>query len=505
MALEEGRNALKQIEDGASTGSGGGWTPRPYDSPLHGVDGDADTRRIDTPPHQEVAIPPAPTTECDPELVRIFYKHFERKAAGIDVNISVQERKDFQNPSSYEQLILNFDINEVAEDQRKYMDSISAAKSASAAGHSSASSKKKAPSSSPNRKIEQLFRTATRPKAFVYVDQLTNYLKNNFILHEPGRFLIIPKPYGVSCVGEPQKEGGVFENSVHNRKHNDENQVKKLYSQTVTISDCIPGLVRMFNEPQLSFCTGLKRYLSGAIVLPASTVDFENVKKSIQYGAGKPANCSPHYRALTSGLMLKTLQYIFVEKRAGKRARSGKFAVAVEFTADKCQFSYLFAAMYYIFCPFIGFHPNAEDTVGRHLPRLIFSHLLCPMLGDELYGRRLIMIDGRPATVQPKDLRRIRTPRYFPTALSDLFKVSAEELQRTMPLYCHVHSTIFPRFGWVVGRPRSEQDVADLYANTPPPQHFLAMVEALGMSDALMRYFQDDDGEEDVVGGDTKF
>ncbi|VDL83745.1 unnamed protein product [Nippostrongylus brasiliensis] len=44
MALEEGRNALKQIEDGASTGSGGGWTPRPYDSPLHGVDGDADTR-----------------------------------------------------------------------------------------------------------------------------------------------------------------------------------------------------------------------------------------------------------------------------------------------------------------------------------------------------------------------------------------------------------------------------------------------------------------------------
>ncbi|WKY11269.1 hypothetical protein Q1695_003101 [Nippostrongylus brasiliensis] len=368
------------------------------------------------------------------------------------------------------------------------------------------------PSSSPNRKIEQLFRTATRPKAFVYVDQLTNYLKNNFILHEPGRFLIIPKPYGVSCVGEPQKEGGVFENSVHNRKHNDENQVKKLYSQTVTISDCIPGLVRMFNEPQLSFCTGLKRYLSGAIVLPASTVDFENVKKSIQYGAGKPANCSPHYRALAllisspptptgSVTGYATFQssgsvseYIFVEKRAGKRARSGKFAVAGSLEWRVLAEGYG--------CSLVEF---TADKFGRHLPRLIFSHLLCPMLGDELYGRRLIMIDGRPATVQPKDLRRIRTPRYFPTALSDLFKVSAEELQRTMPLYCHVHSTFFPRFGWVVGRPRSEQDVADLYANTPPPQHFLAMVEALGMSDALMRYFQDDDGDEDVVGGDTKF
>lgn len=163
MALEEGRNALKQIEDGTSTGSGG-WTPRPFDSPLDGVDAEADTKRMDTPPHQEVSIPPPPTTECDPELIQIFYKHFERKAAGIDVNISVQERKDFQNPSSYEQLISSFGINEVAtllhprlltvdyprccryekiaEDQRKYMDSLNAAKNSSGAAKNSSASAK---------------------------------------------------------------------------------------------------------------------------------------------------------------------------------------------------------------------------------------------------------------------------------------------------------------------------------------------------------------------------
>ncbi|RCN39333.1 HCNGP-like protein [Ancylostoma caninum] len=140
MALEDGRNAMKQIEDGGSTGSGG-WTPRPYDSPLHGVDHEVDPKEI-------------------------FYKHFERKAAGIDVNVSVQERKDFQNPSSYEQLILNFGIDEVAtllhpklltvnyprccryekiaEDQRKHMDSINAAKKAASGGSSSAPIKKKA-------------------------------------------------------------------------------------------------------------------------------------------------------------------------------------------------------------------------------------------------------------------------------------------------------------------------------------------------------------------------
>ncbi|KJH52310.1 HCNGP-like protein [Dictyocaulus viviparus] len=164
MALEDGRNAMKQIEDISSIGSGG-WTPRPYDSPLHGIEQEPDNKRIETPPHQDVTIPPAPIEECDPELVQIFYKHFERKAAGIDVNISVQERKDFQNPSSYEQLILNFGINEVAtllhprlltvdyprccryekiaEDQRRYMDSINAAKN-SASSSSSAATKKKA-------------------------------------------------------------------------------------------------------------------------------------------------------------------------------------------------------------------------------------------------------------------------------------------------------------------------------------------------------------------------
>ncbi|KHJ89231.1 HCNGP-like protein, partial [Oesophagostomum dentatum] len=164
MALEDGRNALKQVEDSASTGSGG-WTPRPYDSPLHGVDHEVNPKRIDTPPHQEVSIPPAPTEECDPNLLKMFCKHFESKAAGIDVNVSIQERKDFQNPSSYEQLIVNFGIDEVAtllpseslmvnfprccyydkiaEDQRKYMESVNAAKKGTHGSSSAAAVKKK--------------------------------------------------------------------------------------------------------------------------------------------------------------------------------------------------------------------------------------------------------------------------------------------------------------------------------------------------------------------------
>ncbi|VDM76954.1 unnamed protein product [Strongylus vulgaris] len=175
----------------------------------------------------------------------------------------------------------------------------------------------------------------------------------------------------------------------------------------------------------------------------------------------------------------------------------------------------------------------------------MFSHLLCPILGDELYCSRLTEIDGKVAIVQPKDLHRIRAKRYFPPALIERLGVPFAELQSKLPLYCHIHSTVFPRFGWMIGRPKSEQDVADLYANAPPPrtfryfpklfanvfprfgwmigrpkseqdvadlyanapppQHFLAMVEALGMNTDLERYFHEDEGEDQVVGGDEKF
>ncbi|VDN28958.1 unnamed protein product [Cylicostephanus goldi] len=130
--------------------------------------------------------------------------------------------------------------------------------------------------------------------------------------------------------------------------------------------------------------------------------------------------------------------------------------------------------------------------------------MLCPILGDELYCSRLTDIDGQVATLQPKDLHRIRGKRYIPPALSARLGIPAEELGK-LPMFCHIHSTVFPRFGWIIGRPKSEQDVADLYANAPPPQHFLAMVQALGMSADLERYFHEDEGEDQVVGGDEKF
>ncbi|KJH52309.1 hypothetical protein DICVIV_01511 [Dictyocaulus viviparus] len=393
-------------------------------------------------------------------------------------------------------------------------------------------------SSSSSRRAAQLFRSATHPKKFSYIEQLTNYLKNNVIVHEPditsfqlfipGRFIIIPKPYGISCVGVRQQQSGVFEDSVFDRKDSDTESLKNIADDCVTISDCIPGLSRLFSEPNLSFCTGLKsklvserfiiffcflfyRYLSGAIVLPANKIDFENMKKSIQHVTGKPANCPYHYRSLailisSPPTTLGTIsgyatfqsnghqsEYIFVEKYAKKRARTGKFAVA-----GSMDWRVLVERNG---CSLVEFGVN---KFARHLPRVMFSHMLCPILGDEIYGNRLIEIDGKPATVQPKDLRRVQHQRYFPPAVPQLLGVSQPDLIKAMPIYCHVYSTIFPRFGWILGRPKGQQDVADLYANAPPPPHFLAMVEALGMNKALMEFFHDDE-EAKIIAGDKKF
>ncbi|VDM61988.1 unnamed protein product [Angiostrongylus costaricensis] len=424
MALEDGRNAMKQIEDGSSTGSGG-WTPRPYDtSPFHGMDQETDTKRIETPPHQDVTIPLPPTTECDPELVSDVHLSEWCENLGY-VGLWVTKSLRIND------CVLMSDL----------------------------------PSSSSCHRARQLLRSATHPKTFSYIDQLTTYIRNNVILHEPGRFLIIPKPYGVSCVGTPHEDGGVFESSVYNRKVTDTLPVRKLVDESVTISDCIFGLARLFNEPNLSFCTGLKRYLSGAIVLPANSVDFENVKKSIKaiLISSPPRISGSIYGYATFQSSGNFSEYIFVEKRAERRARMGKFAIAGSMDWKVLAEGYG--------CSLVEFTVN---KFARHLPRVMFSHMLCPILGDEIYGNRLIDIDGKIATVQPKDLRRAKGRR------------------------------IFPRFGWVIGRPRSEQDFADLYANTPPPPHFLAMVEALGMSKALMKYFHENN-EDKVIGGDERF
>uniref|UniRef100_A0A914L792 Uncharacterized protein n=1 Tax=Meloidogyne incognita TaxID=6306 RepID=A0A914L792_MELIC len=59
-----------------------------------------------------VRVPPSPTGECSPTLLCKFTRFFERKEDGLDINTMIKERRDFRNPSLYENLVDSFCIDE---------------------------------------------------------------------------------------------------------------------------------------------------------------------------------------------------------------------------------------------------------------------------------------------------------------------------------------------------------------------------------------------------------
>lgn len=93
-ALEEGLRQLAHstYQDGRLIGS---MTPRSFegnDSPFQGEE-------------EEVKLPPSPAEKCSQEAEERFRTYFARKAAGVDLNMTIQNRQDFKNPSMYEKLI----------------------------------------------------------------------------------------------------------------------------------------------------------------------------------------------------------------------------------------------------------------------------------------------------------------------------------------------------------------------------------------------------------------
>lgn len=66
----------------------------------------------------------------------------------------------------------------------------------------------------------------------------------------------------------------------------------------------------------------------------------------------------------------------------------------IDLNFTKCKKSFILFFKYFII------------LVNRHLPRLMLSYLGTPILGDPIYVRRLINIDGELSTAEPKDLHR---------------------------------------------------------------------------------------------------
>ncbi|VDM37810.1 unnamed protein product [Toxocara canis] len=103
-AVEEGLRELREhnVRGGESTSG----SPNPSS-----VEGRESPFNPEEP--TEVTLPMSPTEKCSRELELKFEKFFAKKAAGMDLNSSIQTRRDFKNPSIYERLIETFEVDEL--------------------------------------------------------------------------------------------------------------------------------------------------------------------------------------------------------------------------------------------------------------------------------------------------------------------------------------------------------------------------------------------------------
>ncbi|GMS79178.1 hypothetical protein PENTCL1PPCAC_1353, partial [Pristionchus entomophagus] len=482
---------------------------------------------------REVAVPPAPDTAVDPEVQEKFRKMFENKARGQNINQFIQTRKDFKNPSIYELFIESHEIKEFGSNfpleqynpdgftQECYYDYIAARKAAAgdapavkkpkmsvlrqvrqqccvgALRASSSSTEKVSARSSKGAKpvTRAQLDAACAPRVFKYTDSLVRHLEQSLILHEPGRFVILQKPYGVPCLGFKQKDGGVFKNSVHNSLDRDEVAEERYESleRTVTIADCIPQLSKMLREPQLGFCTGLKRYLSGPLILPCGKPDFEKMRASLRtagsLGAAGEEDAEFYQHsalAIVIGQPEKdegtvdgfaTFQpvgdhkeYVFEEGvRATRRQKTGKYAVQGGISWNTIASDHDCSLLHLQFGKF-----------ARHLPRLALSHLDCPILGDSIYAQRFFDVDGKPVRMEPARAARNKGKKYTPPRLVARLGKEAPPLA-DLPMYFHVWQTVLPKYG----------GDSDLVASAPPPPHFEAMVDLLGFGKELKEFWSE--------------
>ncbi|CAL2045776.1 unnamed protein product [Caenorhabditis brenneri] len=325
------------------------------------------------------------------------------------------------------------------------------------------------------------------PVQFSDPGQLARYLKKKILAHAPGRFVVIEKPYGISCVGQLQENGGVFGNSVRDERKTEKwagtIKAKKEEDIGVTISDSLKVLRKLLREPQLSFCTGLKRYLSGAIVLPCNEKDANILKDCIRRMS---ADVEPPYmyNALaitvgrpekTSGILTgfstfrnvgKHKEYIFEERKVSKRAKMGKFAVEGHMSYRVLETKNDVSL--------IDFSVN---KFARHLPRLMLTQMSSPILGDTIYWRRLANVDGSPELISAGNRGH---QIWVPPILSEKIGIPSRSLLTSLPIYCHVYNTVFEDVGG--------HEAHGLVAAARPPAHFIKMLDTLDLLTAYKKF-----------------
>uniref|UniRef100_A0A914UZC7 Inter-alpha-trypsin inhibitor heavy chain H3 n=1 Tax=Plectus sambesii TaxID=2011161 RepID=A0A914UZC7_9BILA len=339
-----------------------------------------------------------------------------------------------------------------------------------------------------------LVREVMTPRVPTDLPSLAKYLCQNVLYHQRGSILIVNKPYGVSSVGYRQVEGRLFPGDKHYQQ--DISGDPRESEPQLSVQAALPYLAEHFREPELTFATGVKRYLSGPAIIAANEKVMKRIKASLQFASSRTREDGGNIRILAlcvgrpyknEGELFGTVsyltvngktEYIFTEGTAGsKRDRVTKSVVV-----GSCRYRVVASALG---CSLIDLR---VCKFTRHLPRLMLTHLCCPVLGDEIYQRRVARIFEKPILVEPKNASFAR--QFIPMPLVRTLGISINDYLHRLPMFMHVYQLALPKFG---GKN------FNLLASAPLPTHFVAMIECLGLSDTVARYLGNDtdDGNDD--------
>ncbi|CEF69311.1 Pseudouridine synthase, catalytic domain-containing protein [Strongyloides ratti] len=352
-----------------------------------------------------------------------------------------------------------------------------------------------------------LIAKALKPRVFSSVKELGQELIKTAMFHKKGQFFVINKPYAVSCLGYKQDHNGIFKDSrksVKKTEPEDDFILEDKSCNDLTIEKTLPFLNRALDEKNIHFCLGLKKYVSGPVVLPCSSEEFQRIKKSIQFSSTLSTHGYMRYRALTLCLgrpvddfgtisgsisFIKVgnhLEYIFEEKKVSRQVIHKKNVI-------NCTLNYKVIAwngeISLIDMSFVKFN--------RHGPRIMLTHLGAPFLGDFIYWKRFRNIQGKMTEIDLKSQEKFKQNYYYPEKLLETLNISRTDY-KDIPLYFHVYESVFPRY-LNTKLPTS----ADLVVMAPPPEHFEAMIRILGFKNEAILAMENTKGDYDESDSDV--